>query len=74
MQVIGPAMMKNSKAYELRPIILLYNAAMVVANLSIASYVGYHAFWTGEFVATSRTTIHRLFVEWGTTARSFVKV
>lgn len=41
-------MMRNAKAYELRPIILLYNAAMVIANLSISTYVIYHAFLTGE--------------------------
>ncbi|XP_018494693.1 elongation of very long chain fatty acids protein 7 [Galendromus occidentalis] len=48
-KVFGPGMMRNAKAYELRPVILLYNAAMVIANLSISTYVIYHAFWTGHY-------------------------
>lgn len=48
-KVIGPAMMKNSKAYELRPVILIYNAAMVIANLAVATRVLYYAFYTGHY-------------------------
>lgn len=48
LKILGPGLMRNTRAYELHPFILVYNAAMMVANLSISTYVIYYAFWTGE--------------------------
>ncbi|KAH8026087.1 hypothetical protein HPB51_015436 [Rhipicephalus microplus] len=48
-KIWGPRMMKNAKPFELRKTILCYNAAMVLANLAIATRVGYYAFVTGHY-------------------------
>lgn len=48
-KVIGPVMMKDSKAFDLRPLILIYNAVMVVANTIMATRVIYYAFYSGYY-------------------------
>ncbi|XP_064480149.1 very long chain fatty acid elongase 7-like isoform X2 [Ornithodoros turicata] len=48
-KVWGPRIMKNAKPFDLRYVILCYNAAMVLANVAIATRVGYYAFMTGHY-------------------------
>ncbi|XP_075732368.1 very long chain fatty acid elongase 7-like isoform X1 [Rhipicephalus microplus] len=71
-KIWGPRMMKNAKPFELRKTILCYNAAMVLANLAIATRVGYYAFVTGHYdlflqgpdLSTRPTTMILLQVSW----------
>ncbi|XP_054929991.1 very long chain fatty acid elongase 7-like isoform X2 [Dermacentor andersoni] len=71
-KIWGPRMMKNAKPFELRKTILFYNAAMVLANLAIATRVGYYAFVTGHYnlflqgpdLSSRPTTMLLLQVSW----------
>lgn len=48
-KVIAPAIMTDRKSYDLRGFILIYNAAMVVGNLSTACLVYSYAYYSGHY-------------------------